>query len=123
MTGDGDGNGPGRQGGGEPFAPLHGAYAAPVQVVLPADVEELVLVPQSVQVEVEQGEPALVLVNDGEGWAGDPALPAESPREAPGKGGLPRPQAAGVGDDAPGLQPQGQGFAQPLGLLDRKSVV
>ena len=45
-------------------APLPRAPAAAVQVVPPADVEELLPVPQAVQVEVEQGQPPLVLVDD-----------------------------------------------------------
>ena len=41
------------RGGLRPLAPLHGAHAAPVQVVLPADVVEGVLPLQTVEVKVE----------------------------------------------------------------------
>ena len=106
------------QGVGDVLAPLHSAHAPPGQVVLPADVEELVGAAQAVHVKVEQGEPApLVLVDDGEGGAGHPLRDPQAPGQPPDKGGLSRPQIPGEGDDGPRLQPAGQHLPQSLGLL------
>ena len=98
------------------FAPLHGADAAPVQVVLPADVEQGVGVRQAVHVEMEQGNTALVLIDDGEGGAGDPAAAAQAPGEAPGECGLAHAQSAGVRHHGTGGQHGGKTGAQILRL-------
>ena len=75
TAGNGHGNGLPGQRSGDALAPFHGADAASIEVILPADVEELVLVSQAVHIKVEEREPSLVLVDDGEGGAGDAPRP------------------------------------------------
>ena len=50
-----DPNGP-IQGVRHVFAPLHGAHAAPLQIVLPADVKEVLGGSEPVHIEMEQGQ-------------------------------------------------------------------
>ena len=59
----------------------------------------------------------LVLVDDGKGGAGHSVRYSQPPGQAPGKGGLARPQVAGKGDYRPRLQLDRQPGAQGLGLL------
>ena len=90
IPGDGHRDGLRRQGPARPLAPLHGAHAAAIQVVVPADVKEVLRPLQAVEVKMEQGQPsALVLVDDGKGGTGDPLPAFQAPGQAPGKGGLP----------------------------------
>ena len=71
-------------------------------------------------IEVEQGQPApLVLVDDGEGGAGDPVGDAQAPGQPPGEGGLARPQIPGKGHHRAGLQLFRQPGADVLGVLRR----
>lgn len=49
-------NGIGRKGIGDVFAPLHGAYAAAIEIIVPADVIKSVAAAQAVYVKVEQGD-------------------------------------------------------------------
>ena len=66
---------------------------------------------------MEQGQAGpLVLVDDGEGGAGHPALIAQATGQAPGEGGLSQTQAPPVGHHGPGGQDGGQAAAQGLGL-------
>ena len=103
------------------LAPLHGAHAAPGQVVLPADVKELLRGVHAVQIEVEQGQPPpLVLVDNGKGGAGHPVNDPQTPGQPPGKGSLARPQVAGVGDYVPRPQPGGQ---SSMGSPPRSQIV
>lgn len=61
-----------------PLAPLDGAHAAAREVILPADVKQLVRRAEAVEVKVEQGDIPLVFVDDGEGGTGDAAAAAET---------------------------------------------
>ena len=116
VAGEGDGDGVLRQGVRHLLAPLHGADAAPGEIVLPADIEQVLGAVQPVHVEVEQGDGPLIFVDDGEGGAGDPAPAPQAPGEPAGEGGLPHAQAAPVGHHGAGGEGGGQLFAQGLGL-------
>ena len=72
---------------------------------------------------MEEGEAsALVLVDDGEGGAGDPAGVTQPPGQSPGEGRLAHAQAAPVGHHRAGGedggQPFPQGFRVPLAAGD-----
>ena len=84
-----------------PVAPLDGAHAAAREVILPADVKQLVRRAEAVEVKVEQGNIPLVFVDDGEGGTGDAAAAAETAGKPAGEGGLSHAEFAGVGDDGP----------------------
>ena len=100
------------------FTPLHRADAAPAEKILPADVKQVIGVPQAVHVKVEQRQgAALILVDDGEGGAGHPLGNAQALGHAPDKGGLSRPQVAGEGHHSTRGQPLGHLPADGLGFL------
>ena len=79
------------------LAPLHGAHTAPGQIVLPADVEQLIGRAQAVHIKMKQRQ--------------------TSPRKTPGEGGFSRSQVAGKGNDRTGHERVGQGTAQSLCFL------
>lgn len=76
-------NGIGRKGIGDVFAPLHGAYAAAIEIIVPADVIKSVAAAQAVYVKVEQGDAPRIFVDQRKSGAGDAlraAQAAASPR-------------------------------------------
>ena len=99
------------------LGPLHGAHAAPCQIVLPADVEQLVRAAQPVHIKVKQRCCAVVFVDNGKRGAGDPSGAAQTSGQPTGKGGLAHAQSAAVGHHCTGAQPPAQHFADMLCLL------
>ena len=105
-----------RQGVRHLLAPLHGADGAAGEIVLPADVEQVLRPVQPVHIEVEQRGRALIFVDDGEGGAGDPAPASQATGKATGKGGLAHAQTAPVGHHGAGRESGGQPFTKGLRL-------
>ena len=82
---------------------------SPVQIVLPADVPQILGRAEPVHIEMEQGQSAAqIFVNNGIGGAGDGIPIAQPPGQSPGEGGFPRTQIPPVGNDRPSGQPFSQ---------------
>ena len=109
LTGDADPDGVLRQGVRHVLAPLHGADTAPGEIILPADVEQVIGAVQTVHIKVEQRQPtALVLIHNGKGGAGDPALVAKPRGKSPGEGSLAHTQIPQICHHRAGVQHGGQ---------------
>ena len=96
---------------GHILAPLHGAYAAALQIVVPADVKEGVLRLQPVHVKVEEGGGTAVFIDDGEGGAGDAAAASKTTGKAAGEGRFAHTQTAQIGHHAAARKAAAQLFA------------
>lgn len=87
---------------GEAVCPFHDEDGVSLQVVLPADVQQLLRVFHAVEVEVDDGWGAVrVFVHEGEGGAGDFTLMAKGGTDALGDVGFPGSKIADKGDDVP----------------------
>ena len=117
MAGQGDKHSLRGQGLCYLLTPLHSAHAAPVQIVLPTNIEELLRASQPVHVKVKQGESAaLILVDNGEGRACDPADISQPPGKPSGKGGFAHAKPAAVCDHSAGGERPGKTRTQGLCL-------
>ena len=95
------------------FAPFHGADAVSVQIVLPADVPQVVGRSQAVHIKMEQGQSAgQVFIDDGVGRAGDHVGTAKTFGKATGECGFAGAKVSLVGQDRAGGQYFTQGGAQ-----------
>ena len=104
-----------------PFAPFQGTDAVPIQVVLPADIEELLFVLQPVQIEMEERDAAGVFVDDGEGGAADALPDIQATGQAADKGGLSAPRSPYRATTLPG--PNSPASSRPQASVSSSEAV